>query len=424
MKKIKSNHVRIAIVVVIAGAVLYAVISVINNIGTVWQSVGVALRFILGMLLPVIIGFVIAFLLSRPSAFIARQLMKRRFWAKRCRGAAVAGALIAFVALVGVLVLFVYLLAPGVAQSVRSITRNLPQYAQDVYAWLQRVSADPMLSQVLQFAGLDKLNAGTVSEALSEYWSVIAGAAQDIVGALLGFILSTGRFLYNFVLGFFFAAYMLVFRDEIKRQLRTFSEHLFRRSHYKLLFFVRVTDDMFYRFLVGKGICSLAVGVFTFGACALLGISYSPLISLIMAVTNMIPTFGPIFGTAAAMLLAMMTAPVYALYMLIIGVAVQILEGNIIGPRVLGESIGLNGFWIMFSIIVMGALLGVTGMLISAPLFGVLRILIKNWMHHRSHGVLEGETELLASMERYREWTAKKTKSRRTADASAGGGKQ
>ena len=424
MKKIKSNHVRIAIVVVIAGAVLYAVISVINNIGTVWQSVGVALRFILGMLLPVIIGFVIAFLLSRPSAFIARQLMKRRFWAKRCRGAAVAGALIAFVALVGVLVLFVYLLAPGVAQSVRSITRNLPQYAQDVYAWLQRVSADPMLSQVLQFAGLDKLNAGTVSEALSEYWSVIAGAAQDIVGALLGFILSTGRFLYNFVLGFFFAAYMLVFRDEIKRQLRTFSEHLFRRSHYKLLFFVRVTDDMFYRFLVGKGICSLAVGVFTFGACALLGISYSPLISLIMAVTNMIPTFGPIFGTAAAMLLAMMTAPVYALYMLIIGVAVQILEGNIIGPRVLGESIGLNGFWIMFSIIVMGALFGVAGMLISAPLFGVLRILIKNWMYHRSHGVLEGETELLASMERYREWTAKKTKSRRTADASAGGGKQ
>jgi len=422
MKKIKSNHVRIAVVVVIAGAALYAVISVINNIGTVWQSVGVAVRFIMGMLLPVIIGFVIAFLLSRPSAFISRRLQKRRFWAKRKRGAAVTGALIAFVGLVGMLVLFIYLLAPGVAQSVRSITRNLPQYAQGVYAWLQRVSADPMLSQVLQFAGLDQLNAGTVTEALSEYWSVIAGAAQDIVGAMLGFLLSTGRFLYNFVLGFFFAAYMLVFRDEIKRQLRTFSEHLFRRSHYRLLFFVRVMDDMFYRFLVGKGLCSLGVGVVTFGACALLGITYSPLIALIMAVTNMIPTFGPIFGTAAAMLLAMMTAPVYALYMLIIGIAVQIIDGNIIGPRVLGESIGLNGFWIMFSIIMLGALFGVTGMLVAAPLFGVLRILIKNWMHHRHNGVLEGEAELLASMERYREWTAKKTKTRRAADASASGG--
>ena len=422
MKKIKNNHVRIAIVAVIAGAVLYAAISVINNIGTVWQSIGVAVRFILGMLLPVIIGFVIAFLLSRPSAFIARQLMKRRFWAKRKRGAAVAGALIAFAALVGVLVLFVYMLAPGVAQSVRSITRNIPGYAQGVYAWLQSVSADPAIAQVLQFVGLGQLNADTVSAALTEYWSVIAVAAQDIVGALLGFILSTGRFLYNFVLGFFFAAYMLVFRDEIKRQLATFSEHLFRKSHYRLLFFVRVTDDMFYRFLVGKGLCSLAVGVVTFGACALAGMQYSPLIALIMAVTNMIPTFGPIFGTAAAMLLAMMTAPVYALYMLIIGVAVQIVDGNIIGPRVLGESIGINGFWIMFSIIVMGALLGVMGMLIAAPLFGVLRILIKNWIYHRHNGVLEGEAELLAGMGRYREWTARKTRARKKAEAKVGFG--
>lgn len=423
MKKIRNNHVRIAVAAVIAGAALYAVISVIDNIGTVWKSIGIAVQFILGMLLPVIIGFVIAFLLSRPSAFIARRLQKRRFWAMRKRGAAVAGALIAFVGLVGLLVLFVYMMAPGIAQSVRSISQNLPQYAQGVYDWLQGVSADPMLSQALQFAGLDQLNAETVTEALSEYWSVIAGAAQNIVGALLGFLLSTGRFLYNFVLGFFFAAYMLVFRDEIKRQVSTFSEHLFRKSHYRLLFFVRVTDDMFYRFLVGKGLCSLAVGVATFGACALLGMSYSPLIALIMAVTNMIPMFGPIFGTAAAILLAMMTAPVYALYMLIIGVAVQIIDGNILGPRVLGESIGINGFWIMFSIIVMGALLGVTGMLVAAPLFGVLRILIKNWMHHRHNGILEGEAELLASMERYREWTAKKTKARRKAEAPAGGGK-
>ncbi len=422
MKKIKNNHVRIAVVAVIAGAALYAVISIINNIGTVWLSIGAAVQFIMGMLLPVIIGFVIAFVLSRPSAFIARQLQKRRFWAKRSRGAALAGALTAFVALIGVLVLFVYLLAPGVAESVRSITSNLPYYANNVYAWLQRVSAEPSVAQALQLAGLEKLDAGTVSQALSEYWSVIAGAAQGVVATVLGFILSTGRFLYNFVLGFFFAAYMLVFRDEIKRQLRTFTAHLFRNSHHKLVFFVRVTDDMFYRFLVGKGICSLAVGVVTFGACAVLGIAYSPLIALIMAVTNMIPTFGPIFGTGAAMLLALMTAPVCAIYMLIIGIAVQIIEGNIIGPRVLGESIGLNGFWIMFSIIVMGALFGVMGMLIAAPLFGVLRILIKNWMHHRSHGMLEGEAELAASMERYREWTAKKAKAHTAANESASGG--
>jgi len=156
----------------------------------------------------------------------------------------------------------------------------------------------------------------------------------------------------------------------------------------------------------------------TFGICALLGFHYSPLISLIMAVTNMIPTFGPIFGTAAAMLLSLMTAPEYAVYMLIIAIVVQILEGNIIGPRVLGDSIGINGFWIMLSIIVMGALSGVFGMLIAVPLFGVLRILIKNWMHHRQNGMLEGEDEFRASMARYREWSAKKTNGSGAENAS------
>jgi predicted PurR-regulated permease PerM len=96
--------------------------------------------------------------------------------------------------------------------------------------------------------------------------------------------------------------------------------------------------------------------------------------------------------------------------MLIIAVAVQFLESNVIGPRVLGESIGINGFWIIFSVIVMGALFGVVGMVIAAPLFGVLRILIKNWMHRRKNGTLEGEEELRASMERYRAWTAKRTR--------------
>ena len=105
MKKIKNSHIRIAIVAVVAGAALYAAVSVIDNIGAVWNGLGAAVRFIAGMLLPVIIGFVIAFLLSRPSAFVARQLEKRRFWEKRRRSAAVASALLACATLVGVLVI-------------------------------------------------------------------------------------------------------------------------------------------------------------------------------------------------------------------------------------------------------------------------------------------------------------------------------
>jgi predicted PurR-regulated permease PerM len=217
-------------------------------------------------------------------------------------------------------------------------------------------------------------------------------------------------FLYNLLLGLFFSLYMLLFKEQVKGQFRTLSRNLFRRSHYKLVFFVDIADDMFYRFIVGKGICSIVVGILAFAVCTLLGFKYSPLISIIIAVTNMIPTFGPIIGAIPALLLSFLTAPVYALYMLILIIGLQMVDGNLVGPRVLGDSMGLNGFWIMFSIIVMGALFGVVGMLIAAPLFAVIRVLLKNWIYHRKNGTLEGEEEYIASKQRFFEWTSKKKK--------------
>jgi predicted PurR-regulated permease PerM len=212
---------------------------------------------------------------------------------------------------------------------------------------------------------------------------------------------------------------MLLFKHELKNQLRVLSKNVFRKSHHKLMFLVDITDDMFYRFLVGKGICSIAVGLVTFAVCSILGFKYSPLISIIIAVTNMIPTFGPFIGAIPALLLSLMTAPEYALYMIFIIIGVQVVDGNIIGPRVLGSSMGINGFWIMFSIIVFGALFGVVGMLIAAPVFGVLRILLKNWIYRRNHTALEGEAEFEASMQRFRDWTTKKKKPKTSQEPKA-----
>jgi predicted PurR-regulated permease PerM len=148
----------------------------------------------------------------------------------------------------------------------------------------------------------------------------------------------------------------------------------------------------------------------------ILGFRYSALISLIVAVTNMVPTFGPFIGAIPATLLGMMTEPIYGLYILIIIVVLQIIEGNIIGPRVLGASLGINGFWIIFSIIIMGGLFGVIGMLIAAPFFGMLRILIKNWVLRKETDgeKLNNAEQYDASMARYREWVAAKPKAKKT----------
>lgn len=410
MKKIKNNYIKIAVIVVIAGAILYAIMSIIDNIGLVYESVAAAVKFVLGILAPVLIGFVIAFLLSRPSDFFERLLSNIKIFANKRKVAHSLGVLIAFALFIGIVVAFFYLMVPGIIDSVSSISRDIPGYAKSVDAVLLDLSENPDMAKVFEFVGIDPANANSISAIISEFWDDITAFVQNITGSVLGFLVNTGLFLYNFVLGLFFSIYMLLFKHELKGQLRTLSTNIFRKSHYRLMFVVDIADDMFYRFLVGKGICSIAVGILTFAICAILGFKYSPLISIIIAVTNMIPTFGPFIGAIPALLLSLMTAPVYALYMLIIIVVLQIIDGNIIGPRVLGSSMGINGFWIMFSIIVFGALFGVLGMLIAAPVFGVLRVLIKNWIYRRNHETLEGEAEFAASMQRFREWTSKKKK--------------
>jgi predicted PurR-regulated permease PerM len=410
MRKIQSKYIKIAIIVVIAGSALYAVMSIIDNIGLVWNSIGIAVRFVLGILSPVIIGFILAFLLARPSTFFGRLICLIPFFSKRKKAAQSLGVLIALLVLISLIVLFFYLMIPGIVDSVGGISREMPKYAQSVDRVLNDLSKDPTVVQVSNFIGFDVTKVSSTNALLTEYWSYIAGFLKELAGSAFGFIVNTGLFLYNFVLGLFFSIYMLLFRDQLKGQIRALSQNFFRKSHYRIVFAVDITDDMFYRFLVGKGICSLAVGIIAFAVCSLLGFKYAPLISLIIAVTNMIPTFGPFIGAVPALLLSMMTAPVYALYMIIIIVGLTFIDGNIIGPRVLGDSMGINAFWIMFSIIVMGALFGVIGMLIAAPLFAVLRILLKNWIYHKNHGTLEGEAEYIAGKERFRQWTTRKKK--------------
>lgn len=409
MKKIESKHIRIAVTVVIAAAILYAIMSIIDNIGLVYVSVSSAISFVLRILRPVLIGFIFTLLLYRPAAFAARLLCRTKFFKQHRRGASVLGVFIVFIIFLALIAVFLYLMIPNVIQSVSSITRDLPQYGKELDTILTKVSQSVEVKGVLEFIGIDPASSSSTSAIISRFWSEITSVLQGVTEFLFGFIVNTGLFLYNFVLGLFFAIYLLIFKDEIKAQIACISKAISPKVHYRLGFIIKVSDDMFYRFIAGKGLCSIAVGIATFLACTIIGFKYTPLISLIIMITNMVPTFGPLIGAIPATLLAMMTAPIYGLYMLIIIIILQIIDGNILGPRVLGDSLGINGFWIIFSIVVMGALFGILGMLIAAPLFGLIRILIKNWMYKRQNDYVsdDAESEYNKSLERYKQWAKK-----------------
>ncbi len=199
MRKIQNRHIKIAVTAVVAGAILYAIMSIIDNIGLVYESVCAAVSFVLRVLSPVLIGFVIAFLLSRPSDFFERLIMRIKFLKKRRKAAHGIGVLLAFIIFVALIVLFLYIMVPGIIESVGSITQEIPNYAQSVDGMLGDLSRNESVSQVLRFVGIDPAQTSSISSIISRFWTDIAAFVQNATGYIFGFLVNTGLFLYNLV---------------------------------------------------------------------------------------------------------------------------------------------------------------------------------------------------------------------------------
>ncbi|MDZ7548367.1 AI-2E family transporter, partial [Clostridium perfringens] len=140
----------------------------------------------------------------------------------------------------------------------------------------------------------------------------------------------------------------------------------------ELVKLVHKSNYTFGRFLVGKIIDSMIIGVLTFIILTIFKMPYTLLISVIVGITNIIPFFGPFIGAIPSFIIILFVSPVQALWFLLIIFLIQQLDGNIIGPKILGDTIGISAFWILFSILVAGKLLGVVGMIIGVPLFVII----------------------------------------------------
>ncbi|SUQ47665.1 AI-2 transport protein TqsA [Clostridium neonatale] len=138
-----------------------------------------------------------------------------------------------------------------------------------------------------------------------------------------------------------------------------------------------MSNSIFGKFLIGKIVDSAIIGVLTFFILALCKMPYAILVSVIVGITNIIPFFGPFIGAIPSFIIILFISPVKALWFLVIIFIIQQLDGNIIGPKILGDSIGISAFWILFSILVAGKFLGLIGMVIGVPLFAVIYAIVK-----------------------------------------------
>jgi predicted PurR-regulated permease PerM len=206
---------------------------------------------------------------------------------------------------------------------------------------------------------------------------------QSSISSITTGVISVVKVLINFVIGLFVAVYVMSIQETLQAQGKKIIYAVFPPKIGNIIInTVRKSSEIFGGFITGKIVDSAIIGCLCYMGCVILQIPSAILVSVIIGVTNIIPFFGPFIGAIPALILVVLQSPWHALYLLIFIVVLQQVDGNIIGPKILGNSTGLSSFWVMFAILVFGGIWGFFGMLLGVPVMAVIYYIIGNVTRH------------------------------------------
>ena len=197
--------------------------------------------------------------------------------------------------------------------------------------------------------------------------------ASTLMTVLSGGVVSTLVFLKNLLVGIIVSVYLLATKELCAAQARKIVHGLFSRENVRwVLLGTRKVDEIFSGFVRGKLLDSLIIGIICFVGCSILKFPYTPLVSVIVGVTNVIPFFGPFLGAIPSTFLIILADPLKGLYFVLFVLALQQLDGNVIGPKILGDKTGLSSLWVIIAILVGGSFFGIPGMFFGVPVCACL----------------------------------------------------
>ena len=266
------------------------------------------------------------------------------------------------------------MLLPQLAVSISRMARSLPQMVDSISSMVDRLFEGNEIIQnyIMQLsdAGTESIS-GWLKDSILPYMNMILTGLSDSM------INAAGIFM-NLFIGLVVAIYLLSGRKKFKKQGKLILYSLFKeRWANKIIEEIRFADRVFSGFIGGKLLDSAIIGVICYAGMMVLGLPYAILISVIVGVTNIIPFFGPYIGAIPSAIILLTVSPMSCLIFVIFIVILQQVDGNIIGPKILGSSTGLSGIWVLFSILFFGGLFGFVGMLIGVPVFAVIYDLIR-----------------------------------------------
>lgn len=330
------------------------------------------IRGIVGALRPILLGLIMAYLLYPLTRFTEHFLLYHRVKKKAARALSTAFSTIVLLLLI---VLFIYFVVPQLVENLPALVQDLPRMVRDTFNELSRfLSAHGQSTDVL--AKLSNKFTNTMTDWINQ------DLLSDLM-SLLSRMMDFAKALLNFVIGIIVMVYVLMSRDQFVGQGKKLLFALCRKQSTcdTVLKHLRVINRIFSGFVSGKLLDSLIIGILCGICLTILRIPYPMLISIIVGVTNIIPVFGPFFGAIPSALLLLLTDPSKCLVFIIFIIILQQVDGNIIGPKILGDSTGLSAFWVLFSLLLFNHLMGFWGMLLGVPLFASCYYLLQEVIH-------------------------------------------
>lgn len=334
----------------------------------------------LRILQPLLIGLVLAFLMNplsrfvdvRLRPFLVRHKMAEQKAEKLSRSVSLVFAVVFFLLIVYA---FFALLLPQLIESIAGIVANAETYYRSVERWINNILEDnPEIldyTEQLLDQGFAFLKNWLNTSFFSDMGKVVSTVTSSVVSVVSGVI--------NLLVGFVAGIYILWSKKTFIAQIKKITVALFKPTTADhILQIGRYTNRIFNGFVIGKIIDSLIIGILSYICMSILKFPFPALIATIIGVTNVIPFFGPFIGAVPSAFLILLVDPLQAFYFIIFIIVLQQIDGNIIGPRILGNTVGISGFWVLASITVATGLFGFAGMVLGVPVFAIIYMIISD----------------------------------------------
>ena len=354
-----------SVIVVFISIVLYQILS---NVEVFKGKLSVSLK----VFHPFIIGFIMAYLFNFILKFYEKKILKTKITGKggktEKKNRAI-GMLLTYITIFVIFFLLMNFVFPQLFESISGLVNDIPKLVDNASKLIIKIDQKWNINSQYHDLILEKWN-NSINHIIkfgTNLLPILAYSLKNVISSV-----------WNLVIGLIISIYLLIEKEKFFAMGKKITKAIFStKASDKILEVTGLSNEVFGKFLSGKILDSTIIGILTFVILTVTKMPYTILISFIIGITNIIPFFGPFIGAIPAFFIILFVSPVKALWFILIILIIQQIDGNIIGPKILGDSLGISAFWILFALLVSGKLFGFIGLIIGVPLFVIIYTIVK-----------------------------------------------